>query len=206
MDAGFERPAYRGLFYDHASGPPGNVAQMSPCFLLGNGKVYMYTNVGPRLRQKIAVAVAETSERAGNVSFVAEMEEVAELAMIADGQRWSRQQEAAWSDDVARARAAWKERAKTLTPELTVDRVRSLSRWAKPQMEDYAAVPSLADAVLEPIGVDKEGGKLVLEGTVDTLPSHQPIVTRWLKVYVVYDISARKLTHGIFTIRGQILE
>jgi hypothetical protein len=206
VDANLERPAYRGLFYDHASGPPGNVAQMSPCFLLGNGKVYMYTNVGPRLHQKIAVAVAETPERAGNVSFVAEMEEVAELAMVADGQRWSRQQEAAWSDDVARARAAWKERAKTLTPEVTVDRVRSLSRWAKPQMEDYAAVPALADAVLEPIGVDKEGGKLVLEGTIDTLPSHHPIVTRWLKVYVLYDISGRKISQVTFTIRGERLE
>jgi hypothetical protein len=59
VDASFERPVYRGLFYDHTSGPPGNVAQMSPCFLPANGKIYMYTNVGPRLHQKIAVAVAD---------------------------------------------------------------------------------------------------------------------------------------------------
>jgi hypothetical protein len=37
---------------------------MSPCFLEANGKIYMYTNIGPRLNQKIALAVAEvTPER-----------------------------------------------------------------------------------------------------------------------------------------------
>jgi hypothetical protein len=206
VDASLERPVDRGLFYDHTSGPPGNVAQMSPCFLPANGQIYLYTNVGSRLHQKIAVAVADVPERAVNVAFVAEMEEVAELAMVADGHRWSRQEEATWSDDIACARAAWKKEAKTLTGRLTVDRVRSLSRWAKPQMEKYSAVPALADVVLEPIGVDKKGGKLLLEGTVDTLPSHHPIVTRWLKVFVVYDISDRKIGHVTFTIRGQILE
>jgi hypothetical protein len=89
---------------------------------------------------------------------------------------------------------------------LTVDRVRSLSRWAKPQMEKYSAIPALPDVVLEPIGVDKKGGKLVLEGTVDTLPNHHPLVTRWLKVCVVYDIPARKIGQVTFTIRGQVLE
>ena len=73
-------------------------------------------------------------------------------------------------------------------------------------MEEYSAVPALTDVALQPIGVDKKGGKLVLEGTVDTLPSHHPIVTRWLKVYVVYDIPGRKISHVTFTIRGQVLE
>lgn len=59
IDPAFERPIYRGLFYDHTSASPDNVAQMSPCFLEENGKIYMYTNVGPRLHQKIAVAVAD---------------------------------------------------------------------------------------------------------------------------------------------------
>jgi hypothetical protein len=67
------------LFYDHTSGPPGNVAQMSSCFQVGNGKIHLYTNVGHRLHQKIAVAVADASERAVDVAFVAEMEEVAGL-------------------------------------------------------------------------------------------------------------------------------
>ena len=210
VDAVFERPMYRGLFYDHSSGPPGNVAQMSPCFLPGNGKIYMYTNVGPRLNQKIAVAVAETAESVGkpeeDVSFVAEMAEVRELACLRDGKRWSERDEVALSEDLADARAAWKEKAKPLVTSVTADRIRSLSRWAKQQMEGYSTVPTLADTALQPIGLDEARGKLVLEGTVDMLPSHHPLVTRWLKVYVLYNISERKIAHVTLTIRGQRLE
>lgn len=214
VDAVFKRPTYRGLFYDHTSGPPDNVAQMSPCFLRGNGKIYMFTNVGPRLNQKIALAVSVTDESAAesaaepsdNVSFVGEMAQVRDLACLRDGKRWSEQDLAELSDEISRARAAWKEKAKPLAASLTADRVRSLSRWAKQQMEDYSTVPALAQTALQPIGLDKIGGKLVLEGTIDTLPSHHRLVTRWLKVYVVYDISERKIAHMTFTIRGQILE
>jgi hypothetical protein len=63
IDAVFERPKLLGLFYDHTTASPGNVAQMSPCFLEAQGKIYMYTNIGPRLNQKIALAVAEADAR-----------------------------------------------------------------------------------------------------------------------------------------------
>jgi len=64
IDPTFENPTYLGLFHGHTTASPDNVAQMSPCFLEINGKVYMYTNIGPRLQQKIALAVADvgTSE------------------------------------------------------------------------------------------------------------------------------------------------
>ena len=61
IDAAFERPRHLGLFYDHTSASPGNVAQMSPCFLTQGNKIYMYTNIGPRLNQKIALAEAVDS-------------------------------------------------------------------------------------------------------------------------------------------------
>jgi len=59
IDAAFERPKYLGLFWDHTTVSPDNVAQMSPCFLEAGDKIYMFTNIGPRLNQKIALAVAE---------------------------------------------------------------------------------------------------------------------------------------------------
>lgn len=59
IDRAFERPKCLGLFYDHTTAGPDNVAQMSPCFLEANGKIYMFTNIGPRLNQKIALAVAD---------------------------------------------------------------------------------------------------------------------------------------------------
>ena len=58
---------------------------------------------------------------------------------------------------------------------------------------------------LQPIGLDAGRGKLVLEGTIDTLPTHHQLVTRWLKVYVLCNLPGRKIAHVTFTIRGQIL-
>jgi len=59
IDPAFERPKYLGLFYDHTTASPDNVAQMSPCFLEVKDRIYMFTNIGPRLNQKIALAVAD---------------------------------------------------------------------------------------------------------------------------------------------------
>ena len=59
VDPAFEHAKHLGRFYDHTTASPDNVAQMSPCFLEANGKIYMFTNIGPRLNQKIAMAVAE---------------------------------------------------------------------------------------------------------------------------------------------------
>lgn len=63
IDPAFERPKPLGLFYDHATAGHDNVAQMSPCFLEADGKIYMFTNIGPRLNQKIALAVAAADDR-----------------------------------------------------------------------------------------------------------------------------------------------
>jgi hypothetical protein len=62
VDAGFERTTHLGLFYDHAAAGPENVAQMSPCFLTEGDKLYMYTNIGRRLNQKIALAAAPAGD------------------------------------------------------------------------------------------------------------------------------------------------
>ncbi|HEY3415820.1 MAG TPA: hypothetical protein VGM23_02955, partial [Armatimonadota bacterium] len=56
IDPAFEHARYIGVFYDHTSVSPENVAQMSPCFLEEGGKLYMFTNIGPRLHQTIAWA------------------------------------------------------------------------------------------------------------------------------------------------------
>ena len=42
--------------------------------------------------------------------------------------------------------------------------------------------------------------------TIDTLPTHQPLVTRWLKVYVVFDLHEKSVSAVVVTIRGQRLE
>ena len=59
MDAAFERSEHLGVFYDHTSVSPDNVAQMSPCLVTKGSQPYIFTNIGPRLNQKIALTVAD---------------------------------------------------------------------------------------------------------------------------------------------------
>ena len=82
MDAAFEHTQYLGVFYDRTAFAPDNVAQMSPCLVTEDGqrvegilpsfdhpdaggtpatrnRLYLFTNVGPRLNQKIALAIAD---------------------------------------------------------------------------------------------------------------------------------------------------
>lgn len=63
VDAALEHTRYIGVFYDRTSVSPDNAAQMSPCFVAEADCLYLFTNIGPRLNQKIALAVADTPGR-----------------------------------------------------------------------------------------------------------------------------------------------
>ena len=64
VDPEFTKTRYLGIFYDHTSAGPDNTAQMSPCIMEEDNKLHLFTNIGPRLNQKIALGVAEvTPER-----------------------------------------------------------------------------------------------------------------------------------------------
>ena len=97
-------------------------------------------------------------------------------------------------------------KAPTIQTLLTPERGRSLSRWAVKQMEAYAAVPSLEKSRLQPVAADEKQGTLLLESAIDTLPTHSPLVTQWLKAFVRYDTRGKKISHVTITIRGQRLE
>ena len=58
-DAAFEKTTPLGKFLDRSIASPSNPAVMSPCFLEEDGRLYLFMNVGPRLRNKIALAVSE---------------------------------------------------------------------------------------------------------------------------------------------------
>ncbi|MCU0916561.1 MAG: hypothetical protein MUC88_18655 [Planctomycetes bacterium] len=67
VDAAFERTQHLGLFYSRTAVSPANEAVMSPCMVAEGNRLYMFLNIGPRLHNKIALAVAEVppSVRAG---------------------------------------------------------------------------------------------------------------------------------------------
>jgi hypothetical protein len=58
VDASFEQTRYLGVFYDHRSAGPDNLAQMSATLVEEGGTLYLFSNIGPRLHQKIALATA----------------------------------------------------------------------------------------------------------------------------------------------------
>ena len=131
---------------------------------------------------------------------------VPEMGLFAELDSWPRCEPAAWTKQAAAADADWKKKngyiAKLVTPEL----VRALSGWARPQMKTYQKVPSLAKLELKPVRTNQKQDMLLFEATVDTLPTHSSLVTRWLRFYLLYDVPGKSVVRVIVTIRGQLLE
>jgi hypothetical protein len=59
VDPALERTEYLGIFHSHTTAGSDNVCQSAPCFVEDDGKLYLFSNIGPRLHNKIALAVAE---------------------------------------------------------------------------------------------------------------------------------------------------
>lgn len=58
-NADFTRAQPLGKFMEAAAFGPDNLALMSPCFFEENGLLYLFVNIGPRLNNTIALAVAK---------------------------------------------------------------------------------------------------------------------------------------------------
>jgi hypothetical protein len=140
------------------------------------------------------------------VSFIPEMSPLTGMDVPENAHQWTYDEKARLAEDIRRAAAQWKVRIPEVKEQTSAEKVRLLSRWAKTQMEGYKAVPDLARVVLQPYGADADRRHLVLEGTIDTLPTHSPLVTRWLKVYVLYDLQSKSIARITITIRGERLE
>ena len=58
-DAALEHVKPLGKFFDRTLVSPDNPGAMSPCFIEDGGRWCMFFNIGARLRNKIALAIAE---------------------------------------------------------------------------------------------------------------------------------------------------
>jgi len=132
--------------------------------------------------------------------------QVREMNRIIEVDGWTSCPPTAFTSQIDDAVASWvrirPEVEKALTPSL----VRSLSRWAIPQMTAYRKVPSLEKVSWTAVSTDNATGQVVIETTVDRLPTHSPLVTRWLKLFLVYDPAKGAFPSVIVTIRGELLE
>jgi len=136
---------------------------------------------------------------------------VPEMGYIPEVNSWKHCSPSAHSEHTREAQKLWPAKAAELKPVVTPDLARRLSGWAKEQMKDYDRVPPLENVKLKPVAVsgDEDSGRLyhlVFCGTVDTLPSHSSVVTRWLQVYVLYSVPGKCIQRVTVTIRGQRLE
>lgn len=131
---------------------------------------------------------------------------VPEMSYIPEVDDWEFCPPDQFTEHGAAAREAWERHIPWANGHVTPAVARGLSRWAHLQMANYNAVPPLAGAKLNLMGRHPRGGRFVYEITVDTLPSHAPLVTRWLKVYLLYDAGSKTMLRMTVTVRGERLE
>ncbi len=137
------------------------------------------------------------------VSYIPEMNYIPEI----DSWLFCDTTKGKYDDDIKKAKEDWKEKQIWINNQLDVKIVKSLSRWAKKEMKKYKKVPALPkDIKLKPIRVSTKSTKVVFESTLDTLPTHSSLVTRWLKIIILYDQITESIIKVTFTIRGEILE
>ena len=131
---------------------------------------------------------------------------VPEMQYIPEVNGWTACKADAFPEQAAKAAESWKKAMPWVNAQVTPELARKLSRWAKEQMKQYTKVSPLDKVTFKPVRHDERQRKLVLEGTVDTLPSHAAIVTRWLKLYLLCDLHAGDVLRVTVTIRGEMLE
>ena len=131
---------------------------------------------------------------------------IPELEYITEIDDWSIQNRKIDSYDSLKAITSLKKYIPWAQNFIAPELVRSISRYAHKEMASYIDKPSLDSISFSLSRISGDGFKILLEGTADTLPSHSNIVTRWLKVYFVYNIPTNSIIRIIITIRGQLLE
>ncbi len=131
---------------------------------------------------------------------------VAEMGSIPEADTWTACGDGAFAKEAEAFQAAWVKESGWVAGHVTADVVRALSRWAKPQMEKYAAVPALDKLKFTPMALEQRTGMVVYEATVDNLPVHNALVKRWLKIYVLCSGDGKTILRVTVTIRGQVEE
>lgn len=135
-----------------------------------------------------------------SICFVREMEYMPEL------NGWESCSKEDYKEEVKKALVDWEKKCTWVETRITPELARELSRWAIKEMKNYKKVSPLSKVKFIPVRFNPDHRMIVLEGTIDTLPAHSPIVTRWLKIFLVYDTVNKEIIRATITIKGEILE
>jgi hypothetical protein len=131
---------------------------------------------------------------------------VRELHLIPEVDTWTYCDPVAYPEQTKRIAAVWPKIATKLQPLVTPALVRRLSQYSQSQMASYNKIPSLAGVKLTPQTQHRDGALLVFAGRIDTLPSHSPLVKRWLEAYVLYNAATGAAERVTIAVRGQVEE
>ena len=131
---------------------------------------------------------------------------VPEMDYIPEVDTWEPCNAEDYEKDFAFAMKDWAAKRYWVSTRITPQVVRSLSRWAKLQMEHFNLWPPVPQIRFEVVGIDPDGRKLLLEGDVGVLPTHNPLVTRRLLLYLLYDRDTKLVFRVTATIRGDVKE
>ncbi len=151
-------------------------------------------------RDKKPPEPAESCVPPNGVCFVREMDFIPEI------DTWPACTTKVSEDLTQEMLAAWSKKLPEIEKLVTPELARSLSQWAQKQMKGYDSIPSLSKLTFKPVREYNNLNKIVYEATVDTLPTHINIVTRWLVIYVLWDIHSDSVIRTTVTIRGEKLE
>ena len=135
-----------------------------------------------------------------SICFVREMEYMPEL------NGWQACVKENYTKEVKKAMVDWEKKRSWVEAKITPELARELSRWAIKEMKNYKKVSPLSKVKFMPVRFNTDHKMIVLEGTIDTLPAHSPIITRWLKIFLVYDTINDEIIRATITIKGEILE
>lgn len=135
-----------------------------------------------------------------SLCFVPEMEYIPEV------DDWPICTTEAFAKESEKIMESWKKHHSWVYRQLSPGHVKALSRWAQKQMKTYNQLPNFASMTFSAARCKKDQTKLVFDGTADTLPTHSKLVTRWLKIFIMYDLSTQSIIRVTATIRGQLLE
>lgn len=147
----------------------------------------------------LLLARAEPGSAPPAIRWVPEMERVPELT-------WPHADAKDYAEDRQQMIKAWPKISAAVQEKLTAAEVIKLSKWARLQMQGYAGVPSLERPDFQLQAASAGEKQLVFSATLQVLPTHSPLVTRWLKLLVVYDQHRRVISQVIITIRGEVQE
>jgi hypothetical protein len=113
---------------------------------------------------------------------------------------WERCDTSQYKTSIQQAALVWIQLRETILNQITAEKIRNLSNWAKEEMMHYQ-LPAFKNQTFRATHIHNKEN-LLIESVLDTLPSHHPLVTRQLKLYLVYNRKHGTITDAILTIRG----